>query len=74
MKSMKGNDMFAPAEEFSEMLEENADEVMTGSHTLINRDKSGKHLSALFAHALFSFVLFWFVFRQETIEMGNGSR
>lgn len=38
--------MFAPAEEFSEMLEENADDVMTGSQTLINRDRAGKLLNS----------------------------
>ncbi len=33
--------MFAPAEQFSEMLEENADDVFAGSQTLINRDRAG---------------------------------
>lgn len=45
-KARKGGDMFAPAEEFSEMLEENADDVMTGSQTLINRDRAGKLLNS----------------------------
>jgi len=34
--------MFAPADEFSEMLESNADDdIYGGSHTLINKDKAG---------------------------------
>jgi ribosome biogenesis protein MAK21 len=37
----KGVDMFAPAEEFAEMLETNADEgMLSGPNTLINRDNA----------------------------------
>lgn len=37
----QGTDMFAPAEEFSEMLEANAEESLVGSQTLINKDRAG---------------------------------
>jgi len=33
---------FAPAEEFSEMLEDNAEDVLTGSHTFINKERADK--------------------------------
>jgi hypothetical protein len=39
-KNLKNIDMFAPAEQFSEMLEENAEEVLGGSQTLINRERA----------------------------------
>jgi len=40
MKRSKNVDMFAPAEEFAEMLEENAEDTLAGSHTLINKDRA----------------------------------
>lgn len=59
-KSMNGDDMFAPAEQFAEMLEENADEVMTGSHTLINRDRSGGFLAIKSTHRFYTWLLLMF--------------
>jgi len=40
LKGLKSDDVFAPAEEFSEMLESNANVDFSGSHTLINTDNS----------------------------------
>lgn len=40
-KKGKNVDMFAPAEQFAEMLEANAEDGLSGPSTLINRDKAG---------------------------------
>lgn len=42
LKRRKNDSMFVPAEEFSEMLESNADVAFSGSNTLINKDNSSK--------------------------------
>ena len=41
-KRSKNDAMFAPAEEFAEMLESNADVAFSGSNTLINKDNSSE--------------------------------
>ncbi|CAL8099727.1 unnamed protein product [Orchesella dallaii] len=40
IKKLKGADMFAPAEQFAEMLESNADFSLSGPGTLINKDNA----------------------------------
>lgn len=39
--------MFAPAEQFAEMLESNADIDISGPATLISRDNAGKEQNTL---------------------------
>ncbi|ODM93370.1 CCAAT/enhancer-binding protein zeta [Orchesella cincta] len=40
IKKLKGGDMFAPAEQFAEMLESNADFSLSAPSTLINKDNA----------------------------------
>jgi ribosome biogenesis protein MAK21 len=40
LKSLGGDKMFLPAEQFSEMLDENADLELGGTHTYINKDRA----------------------------------
>jgi hypothetical protein len=47
--------MFAPAEQFAEILESNADVAFSGSNTLINKDNSG---TILLRHNLAQFRIF----------------